>query len=151
MTAEELIETVEQAGGKLELNGDRVRYAMPPRAAHLVEVLRLQREEVRAILRQRHQQSQRPRSIPQALPDGLTLPDGVRVASWQPKEPPVAITRCSVVTDIPRFIEATLRQLQHAVSGDTPFLAGNWSARELIERLEQVGVKLELLQGDPRG
>jgi hypothetical protein len=144
MTAEELIETVEQAGGRFELSGDKVRYQMPSATAHLVEVLRLQREEVRAILRQRHQETQRPPSIPQALPDGLTLPDGVRVVSWQPKEPPVTITHCAVVTDIPRFIKATLRQLQHLLAGDTPFLAGNWSTRDLIERLEQVGLKLEV-------
>jgi hypothetical protein len=84
----------------------------------------------------------------------------------------VVITRYSIVTDVPTFIVATLKQLSHALVADhcyfcrrlrgrepehrlpTPdearahnrhsFLAGNWRTAELLDRLEQVGLKLEV-------
>ena len=94
--------------------------------------------------------------------------------SWQPKEPPIVLIRSSVVNDPAKFIELTLRQLRYALDpwhncpycrrlcGDQSvpstspsldearehnrhsFLAGNWSIREMLERLEQVGLKLEV-------
>lgn len=71
------------------------------------------------------------------------MPEGVRLLEWNPLRPPVAIARWAVITDIPLFIQATLRQLEAAIAGKE-WLAGNWSVRELVEGLEQVGVKVEL-------
>ena len=132
MNAPELVRKVEEIGGVLMLRGDRIRYELPEDAAPLLEILRFQREEVKAILRQRQH------TVPPALPPGL------RLVSWQPKEPPVVITRWSIVTNVPMFVETTLRQLAHAVKGDKPFLAGNWSVRDLVDRLEQVGLKVQI-------
>jgi hypothetical protein len=71
------------------------------------------------------------------------MPKGVRLLQWAPKGPPVAIGSWSVVTDVPQFIQTTLGQLQAAMAGEN-WLAGNWSVRELVDRLEQVGVKADV-------
>ena len=94
-----------------------------------VPALREQREEIVA-----------PHQRRMALPP---IPDGVRLACWDPKQPPVVLQQCSVVIDVEKFVLATLEQLQARIEGKD-FLAGNWSLRELIERLEQVGVKVEV-------
>ena len=160
MTPSELVEAVEEAGGTLELHGEKVRYQMPPAATHLLEELRGQREEVKALLLERR--------------ISAALPPGVRLVCWQPKQPPIVLTRSSVVNDPAKFVEATLPQLRYTldarrncpycrrVRGDQSgpgislsldearehnrhsFLAGNWSIRDLLERLEQVGLKLEV-------
>lgn len=83
-----------------------------------------------------------------------SLPAGVRLVSWSPKTPPVAISRLSVVTDVGRFVEITLRQLAYALAHDNCAFDpnGNWSVRELVEQLEQVGVKVvvEPKEGGPQ-
>src|SRR5271165_2219629 len=69
----------------------------------------------------------------------------VRILSWNLKHPPVDITQCSVVVDPAKFAETTLRQLEVALAGSS-CLAGNWSVRDLCERLEQVGVTVAIEQ-----
>jgi len=68
---------------------------------------------------------------------------GVRLLAWEPKQPPVAIVTWAVVNDVPQFIRATLTQLEAALRGKN-WLAANRSVRELVERLEQVGVKVNV-------
>jgi hypothetical protein len=101
MTPSELIEAVAEAGGTLELKDDKVRYQMPPERAHLVEELRQQREGIKVLLLGRR--------------ISAALPPGVRLLSWQPKEPPVILTRHSVVTDVEGFTTMTLEQLRVAL------------------------------------
>jgi hypothetical protein len=129
MNALELVQAVEAAGGVLTLRGERIRYGLPEEAATLVEHLREHKEEVATILRER-----------EGCP---TMPDGVRVVSWKPKEPPVVLTRCSIVTDVYKFALRTLQELEAALAGKT-WLAGNWSVQELVDRLEQVGLQVEV-------
>jgi hypothetical protein len=71
------------------------------------------------------------------------LPPGVRLVSFERRLPPVAVTRAAVVVNVPLFIGSTLQQLDAALNGDS-WAAGNWSVRELTERLEQVGVTIEI-------
>ena len=71
------------------------------------------------------------------------LPSGVRLVAFERKPAPLAISRLSIVSNVPLFISTTLEQLRSAVEGK-PWLAGNWSLRELIETLEQVGVTVEV-------
>lgn len=171
MTAPELIQTIEAIGGVLTLRGDRIQYELPEDAGSMIGVLRQYRNEVFRVLREREQtdgcyvhQAQatwwtRPDSSqvcgkchpdPYAVALGKTtqsepppMPKGVRLLQWAPKGPPVAIERWSVVTDVPQFIQTTLGQLQAAIAGEN-WLAGNWSVRELVDRLEQVGVKTDV-------
>ncbi len=67
------------------------------------------------------------------------MPPGVRLLRWQPKNPPIAIVRMGIVSEVDKFVCATLRELRARLEGKD-FLAGNWSLRELVDRLEQVGV-----------
>jgi hypothetical protein len=71
------------------------------------------------------------------------MPNGVSLLQWTPKDPPVAIESWVIVNDVPQFIQTTLCQLEAAMAGNNWF-AGNCSVRELVERLEQVGVKVSV-------
>jgi hypothetical protein len=74
-----------------------------------------------------------------------TMPPGIRLLSWQPKRPPVELIEHSVVIEVDKFIATTLLQLSAALE-HKQWQAGNWSVRQLIERMEQCGVGLELVQ-----
>lgn len=129
MTATEVLKAVEEAGGALALSGDQIKYTIPKRAVWLVTELRRQRQEIVGLLRQ-----------------GTVLafmPAGVRLVRWNPKQPPVVLKECSVVIDVNKFISATLAQLRACLEGKN-WLAGNRSIRDLTERLEQVGVEVEV-------
>ena len=75
------------------------------------------------------------------------VPQGVRLVHWEPKSAPIALTRIEIVTDVPRFVTMTLLELQAALVGKR-WLAGNRSVRDLIERLEECGVLVEVERGD---
>jgi len=129
MTAIEVLYAVEKAGGSLALNRGQIKYTIPKPSAWLVAELRQQRDKIVALLQQRT-----------ALPP---MPPGVRLVRWAPKQPPVVLQQWSVVIDVDKFISATLAQLRARLEGKD-FLAGNWGQRDLIERLEQVGVEVEV-------
>jgi hypothetical protein len=172
VTALEVVQAIENAGGALKLAGDRVRYQLPEGAAPLVEALRTCRAEVIRVLQQREWAAQscyvhtpeatwwtrsdgskvcglchpEPRgkaseSTKQSPPQ---MPSGVRLREWRPKKAPVVVTVYSVVGDVQQFVRATLAQLGAALDGK-PWLAGNYTVRDLQERLEQVGVKVEIM------
>jgi hypothetical protein len=129
MNATELVRQVEEVGGTLHLKGDRIRYELPEEAETLVPELRRLRNEVLVLLKKR--------------PVIPPLPNGVSVVEWAPKQAPVVLTRCSVVVDVPKFIYATLRELEATLAGKE-WLGGNRSVREILERLEQVGLTLRI-------
>lgn len=128
-----MVSTVEAAGVAFRLDGDRVRVWYPDderrtELAEQIALLRAQRAEVAAYLRTRA-----------VIPP---MPSGVRLVRWEPKSAPVILTHYAVVTDVPRFISMTLLELRTALAGKR-WLAGNWSVRELIDRLAQCGVLVE--------
>ena len=129
MKAQEIIHEVEAAGGLLFLDGERICYELPPTAATLIPDLRAHRQEIVDVLRSR-----------ESLP---ALPTGIRLAAWKPKRPPVVLTRYSVVVDTYSFIQRTLEELGAAI-GSTNCSADMSQVRELMERLEQAGVRVEL-------
>jgi len=135
MRATELIATVEAVGGRLALNGERLYYDLPEQAESLIEQIRARRDEIYRLLTERQQ--------------GPTPPAGVRILIWDLPAPPIAISNFSVVNDPDKFACYTLEQLGHALAGRDR-LAGNWSVRELVERLEQVGVTVEVEQNESR-
>jgi hypothetical protein len=132
MTPEELVNSIEAAGGVLVTSSGRVRYTLPPQVAHLVDALRVHKRAVVDLLETRRV----------VVPE-LDLPKGVRLVRWTSKTPPIVLTRWSVVTDSPNFIRTTLVQLEAALR-KKDWLAGNWSVRELVDRLEQVGFEIVL-------
>jgi hypothetical protein len=133
-TAENVIERIEGAGGMLVPNGDRIRCRVPEDLAHLVEDVRVHKDEILAVLKKREE----PPSIP----------PGVRLLHWQPNPAPVILTHFAVVTNVSRCISMTLLELKAALSCKR-WLAGNRTARELVDRLEQCGVIVEINQEKP--
>jgi hypothetical protein len=67
----------------------------------------------------------------------------VSILKWQLLERPVVLSKYSVVIDPDQFARSTLEQLAHALAG-RHWLAGNWTVRDLIGRLAQVGVDVEV-------
>jgi hypothetical protein len=153
MTAPELIQTIEAVGGILTLRGDRIHYELPEDAAPMLDVLRQYRDEVVRLLRRRKGPEggmSHPDPYTVALEKAAQagpppMPHGVTLLEWAPLSPPVAIESWAVVTDVPQFVQTTLVQLQAAMSGEN-WLAGNRSIGELVDRLEQVGVKVSVEQ-----
>jgi hypothetical protein len=129
MTCAQLIEQVEIAGGVLALNGERIHVRLPEDAAYLLDELRAHKDEVLSLLRRREE-------IP-------AMPPGVRLVNWEPKPAPVILTQYSVVTDLDRFIRMTLLELNAALAGKR-WQSGHWSVRDLVDRLEQCGVRVHL-------
>lgn len=168
MTAPELIQRIEAAGGVLTLRGDRIRYELPEDHASMLEVLRQHRTEVIHVLRERERtdadnatrwsEAESAQVSGKLYPDPyvvalekttqsdpLPMPKGVRLLKWAPQLPPVAIETRAVVNDVPKFIRTTLGQLRAAMTGKS-WLAGNRSVPELVDRLEQVGVKVRVAE-----
>jgi len=129
MTPIEVLHAVEKAGGSVALLGGQIRYIPPKPSEWLIPELRQQRAEMIALLQGRAALS--------------SMPPGVRLVRWDPKQPPILLERCSVVIDVEKFISATLAQIRARLEG-RDFAAGNWPLRELVERLEQVGVEVEV-------
>ena len=129
MTAPEILEVVQSIGGSLRLSGMKIQYELPDSADWLLTELEQNRNELIELLKET---STPPR-----------MPPGVKLMKWKPKTPPIVIVRMGIVSDVDQFIAATLRQLQDRLEGKG-FLAGNWSLRELVERLEQVGIAVEI-------
>lgn len=122
----ELISIVERAGGKFLLDGDRLGIVPKEAAAPVMEKLKEHKAEVIAEL------AQRP-----------SIPAGVRLVRYAPKAAPVRLSNCSVVTNVEKFVETTLKQLDARLNGK-PWHAGNWPLSGLIERLAAVGVDVVL-------
>ena len=129
MTAIEVLNAVEKVGGSLALNGNQIKYTVPRPAVWLVTQLKEHREELIGLLREE-------RTPP-------PMPPGVRLLRWEPKTPPIAVVHMGIVGNIYKFAAATLLQLRARLDGKD-YLAGNWSLRELVDRLEQVGVVVEI-------
>ncbi len=127
----EVVSRIEGLGGYLALVGDRnIRYRLPndnPESTALLEAVKAEKEAIVAYLRART-------TIP-------TMPPGVSLVVWKLKEPPVAIETCSVVIDTALFAKSTLEQLRIALTQPKRWVG--WSIPQLIDRLAQVGVRVD--------
>jgi hypothetical protein len=133
MSVNNVVCEVEADGASLRLEGERIRIWFPElrireELAAKVSFLRAHRDEVADILRARH-------TIP-------ALPPGVRLISWNLKEPPVAVETCAIVVDPLLFARSTLEQLRVAL--ECPKRWVGWTVPQLIDRLAQVGAVVAL-------
>jgi len=133
--AESVVERIEGEGGALAVNGEQIRVRLPEDAAHLLQELRAHKDEVLSLLRRREE-------IPK-------MPPGVRLVLWEPKPAPVILTHYAVVTDVSRFISMALLELKAALE-EKRWQAGHRNVRELVDRLEQCGVSLQVSEEDAR-
>jgi hypothetical protein len=130
--AEQLIDRVQIAGGELGLRGDRIHCVIPEDEAHLLDELRTHKAEVLSLLRSREE-------IP-------AIPPSLHLVSWNLKDPPVAIETCAVVIAPALFARSTLEQLRVALENPRRWVG--WTPQQLIDRLAQVGVEIEILKGE---
>jgi hypothetical protein len=138
MTVAEVVIKVEAAGVAFRLDGEKVHVSYPDEEsrkelAEQIALLRPQRAEVAAYLKARS-----------AIP---AMSRGVRLVRWRPKPAPVAIDVCSVVVDVPKFIEAELRELNSRLNHPWT-IRGGFTVPQMLDRLAQAGVEVEL---EPKG
>jgi hypothetical protein len=126
MQAIEILDTVFASGGILWLEGDKVRARLPESLRPLVSMIGERKPEIVEILEQRP-----------------VMPAGIRLLSYQPKEPPVELGNGETVIDSKRFVQSTLRQIEARLHGKN-WLAGNLPLSGLVERLAAVGCVIEL-------
>ena len=72
-----------------------------------------------------------------------TLPEGVKLVQFTRKAPPVAVTVCSVVMDVPKFIRHALTELDARLHHPVQIKAGD-SLFELLSKLADCGLELHL-------
>lgn len=130
MQALDILDAVSAAGGRLWLEGDKVRARLPESLRPLVDAIREHKPEIIELLARRPQ-----------------MPAGFRLVSWEPKAAPVRLSECSTVTDVNLFILSTLRQLAAHLNGEG-WQDGGWGLSGLLERLAACGCVVAL--DDPR-
>lgn len=81
--------------------------------------------------------------ILQLQDDFPLLPRGVRLIRYQPKQPPVMVESFAVVTEVHKFIEAQLRELDARLHAPVQ-IRGGWGIFTILDWLAQCGVELEI-------
>ena len=76
----------------------------------------------------------------------LSLPAGLRLISYAPKKPPVAVEQCSVVTNVKLFIQSSLADLEYRLLHPDSVRLG-WTVPQILDRLRQVGLVIEVEEG----
>jgi hypothetical protein len=72
-----------------------------------------------------------------------TLPEGVRLIRYERRTRDVAVTVCSIVDDVPKFIQHALQELDARLHHPVQIKAGD-SVFELLSKLADCGVELHL-------
>lgn len=84
----------------------------------------------------------RPETFPSECP--YPLPKGIKLIRYVPKNRPVAVTVCSVVTDVPKFIQHAIRELDARLHSPVQIRAVD-SVFDLLSKLADCGVELRLV------
>jgi len=138
------IDRIRQIGGTVFLDGEKIRYRIPAtnEARQLVGEIRANREAIREMLRE---QESKPPSLEEVR---ASLPPGVQVVSYEPKEAPFAVAPVSVVTDSGKFYRAYLADLQGRLANpkghSCPPLA------DILGKLADAGLRIEVKDHGPR-
>jgi hypothetical protein len=72
-----------------------------------------------------------------------TLPEGVKLLRYERRAPPVAVTVCSIVTDIDKFVRRAVEELDARLHHPVQIKAGD-SVFELLSKLADCGLELHL-------
>lgn len=156
----QVIEELRRLGFEIEAAGDQVRVrhqSQPlPEALPLLEYIREHKAEVLAALTG-PQAPEKDAPIAEAkidadLLDGIvaearpfppSLPNGLRLISYAPQKPPVAVEQCSIVTNVELFIQSSLDDLEERLNHPNAVRWG-WTVPQILDRLRQVGLVLEV-------
>ena len=151
------LEELRRLGFEVEALGDKVRVRHPtqnppPDALPLLEYLRKHKAEVltKLTVPSPDEPSDEGNAndilcevAAEASASPPALPLGVRLVSYAPKKPPVGIESWSVVTDVEKFIQATLADLDARLNNPVA-IHGGWSVWQMLDRLQQVGLTVEI-------
>jgi hypothetical protein len=134
----EAIKEFESRGGRLLFEGADVSVTYPREQKDeiqaVVRTLRANRDRVIEMVRER-QGVPAPSKCP-------PLPPGVRLVSYRPKAPPVALALVSIVNDVDRFILAYLGDLRWRLAHPNTHACA--PLREILTKLAEVGVELAI-------
>ncbi len=151
------LEQLRRLGFEIAALGDKVRVRHParnppPEALPLLEHLRKHKAEVLAKLTvPSHDEPSNEGNANDILCEVAAeasaspppLPLGVRLVSYAPKKPPIGIESWSVVTDVETFIRTTLADLDARLNNPVA-IHGGWSVWQMLDRLRQVGLEVEI-------
>ncbi len=140
---ERLMADFERLGGTFKLADARVKVEYPEDVREsvrpILEQLRSRKEEVRQLLYKHPPGTLAPAECP-------PLPPGVKLVRYAPKPPPVLLAPWSVVTDVEKFIRAELCDLEWRLKHPKGYAAP--PLPEILSKLAEVGVELELVRAD---
>jgi hypothetical protein len=144
----DLIEALQSVGVRFRIEGGRVRASLPkPTPSEIIsalESLRPYKADVRTLIEARMVAEPLPNEARGVLAsaDPPPLPRGVRLLSYCPKSPPVAVTSISVVTDISKCLRSYLQDLEFRLEHPQARVCAPLS--EILSKLAEVGVELAL-------
>ena len=132
------IDRLRELGGNVFLDGEKIRYRIPAtdEARQLVGEIRANREAIIALLRDRESRA------PSLDEVRASLPPGIRLVSYQPKEAPFAVAPVSVVTDAGRFYRAYLADLRERLQKPNGYSCPR--LEDILAKLASAGVQIEL-------
>lgn len=139
LTIGKVIERVAEVGGSLQLEGKHVALTLPRNCppeteSAIVETVRANREVVSAML---HDMGSKAPSLEEVK---TSLPPGVKLVSYNPKQAPFAVAPVSVVKDAGKFYRAYLKDLgwriEHPEARAAPPLS------DILAKLAEAGLEL---------
>jgi hypothetical protein len=139
------IDRLRELGGSLWLDGETVRCRIPrgnPESRDVVAYLRRNREAIAAMLRDQVSKAPTPDEI------ASSLPPGVELVSYNPKDSPFAVSPVSVVTDAGKFFRAYLADLSRRIAH--PRTQSCAPLAEIMAKLASAGLELRIT-GDLAG
>ena len=144
LTVGDVIERVAEVGGTLHLEGKHVALTLPQECpleteSAIVETIRVNREAVSAIL------DDIGSNAPSLEEVNASLPPGVKLVTYHPKQAPFAVAPVSVVTNAGKFFNAYLRDLrwriEHPDGDAAPPL------NDILAKLGDAGLELAVEAG----
>jgi hypothetical protein len=141
LTVGEVIDRVAEVGGSLHLEGKHVALTLPQNCppdteAAIVETIRVNRDAVSAILDD--MESKAP-SLEEVI---ASLPPGVKLVSYHPKQAPFAVRPVSLVTNAGKFYRAYLKDLRWRAEHPDGYAAP--PLRDITAKLAEAGLELHL-------
>ncbi len=138
MTAFDVLDRLAELGCAVRVEGEKLKVRGPnvPEVPPLVSELRARREEAISILREQQGKPPTPEEVK------ATLPPGVRMVSYQPKEAPFAVAPVSIVTDAGRFFRAYLRDLNARLEKPEGYTAPPLA--DILAKLADAGLELRI-------
>lgn len=138
MTAFDVIDRLAALGCAVRVEGEKLKVRGPnlPQVGELVSELRARRDDALAILREAE-------SNPPSLQEvKATLPAGVRLVFYQPKQAPFAVAPVSVVTNAGKFFRAYLRDLKARLEKPEGY---HWPPlTDILSKLSDAGLELRI-------